>query len=102
KQHPDHDRPAQRLGLSWRQPLPRVKPHVAIPKRDEFGERDVLEARAAEVPCPRRWNDEDRVARFCQPPAVVDILEPRRRELLIERAYLGEHLAPQQQRRRGW
>ena len=68
---------------------------------DELGERNVLEARAAEVPRARRRHDEDRLAGRGEAAAVVDVLEPRRRELLVERADLVEHFAAQQQRRGG-
>ena len=101
EKHPEDDRPPQRLGLPGRKPLARVEPHVAIPERNELGERNVLERRPAEMTCPRRRHDEDRMAGRGQTPAVVDILEPCRRESLVERPDLGEDFPAQQQRRRG-
>src|SRR5581483_539902 len=81
KEHAGDDRPSEHLLLAAREPLARVAPHVAIPEVDERFERDVLEARTAEVLRLRLGHHPDFFSCRGQTAAVVDVLEPGRKKL---------------------
>src|SRR5437870_7342469 len=100
QEHAGDDQPAQRLGLRRGKPLPRVTPHVRVPQIDEAMERHVFQAGAAEMLSASRGDDIDRLSRLGQTAAVVDVLEPGGRKLLVERSDLIEDFAPKEERRR--
>src|SRR5438067_11136080 len=83
--HSDDDDTAERFGIIGGEPLSRVTEHVPIPQIDETSERNVFETGAAEVPCLRLRHDPDLFSRRRETTAVVDVFEPCRPELLVER-----------------
>src|SRR6266550_7264571 len=99
--HASHDRPSQRFLLPSREPLARVAPHVLVPEIDETAERDMLEARATEMPGLGLRHDPDFLSGSGDTAAVVDVFKPCREELLVERADLVEHAAAKDERRAG-
>src|SRR5207248_11430600 len=97
--HAGHDRPAQRFLLPPCEPLARVAPHILVPEVDETVERDVLQARAAEMARLRLGHDPDLFSGGGDAAAVVDILEPRGEESLVERTDLVKDAAANYERR---
>src|SRR5438132_2602833 len=99
--HSDDDDPAERFGIISGEPLSRVTEHVPIPQIDETSERNMFETSAAEVPCLRLRHNPDLFSGCRETTTVVDVFEPCRPELFVERTDVVDNFAADQKRRRG-